>query len=414
MSTQTPSPSASARVGDATSTKTWDPSAFEAPDYYDLDELLADEAKAIRDEVRAFITDEVQPVIEKYAQRSEFPRELIPKFAELGLLGPGVPAEYGGRGHSGTIYGLMMQEVERGDSGLRSFCSVTGSLVMWPIWQYGTEAQKERWLPQLAQGEAIGCFGLTEPDVGSNPSEMQTRARRDGDDWILSGHKRWSTNATIADVAVIWAKDEDGVVRGFLVETDRDGVSTPKINDTWSLRAAVTSEVVLDDVRVPDAHRLPGVEGLKGPLSCLTQARYGICWGTVGAAMACYDAARQHAMNREQFGKPIGGFQLMQERLVEMVQEITKAQLLNWRLGTLKDAGTMQPQQVSLAKRNNCEMALDVARSARQMLGGNGVTSMYPVMRHMNNLESVITYEGTHEVHTLVVGQDVTGENAFT
>jgi glutaryl-CoA dehydrogenase len=393
--------------------QTWDPTAFEAPDYYQVDELLSDEASAIRDEIRAFVTEEVQPIIEKYAQRAKFPKHLIPAFAEHGLLGPNLPTEYGGGGHSNLVYGLMMQEVERGDSGLRSFCSVTGSLVMYPIWQYGTEAQKERWLPQLAQGEAIGCFGLTEPEVGSNPSEMQTRARRDGDDWILEGHKRWSTNATIADVAVIWAKDEDDVVRGFLVETDRDGVSTPTIDGTWSLRAAVTSEVVLDEVRVPDAHRLPGVEGLKGPLSCLTQARYGICWGTVGAAMACYDAARQHAQNRYQFGKPIGGFQLMQERLVEMVQEITKAQLLNWRLGTLKDKGTMRPQQVSLAKRNNCDMALDVARSARQMLGGNGVTSQYPVMRHMTNLESVVTYEGTHEVHTLVVGQDVTGQNAF-
>ena len=393
--------------------QTWSPAAFEAPDYFDLDALLDDEALARRDEVRAFVTEEVQPVIEAYAQRAEFPRDLIPAVADLGLLGPTLPAAYGGGGHSNVVYGLMMQEVERGDSGLRSFCSVTGSLVMYPIWKYGTEAQKERWLPALAQADAIGCFGLTEPDVGSNPSEMKTRARRDGDDWVLSGHKRWSTNASIADVAVIWAKDEDDVVRGFLVETDRAGVSTPTIDNTWSLRAAVTSEVVLDDVRVPDAHRLPGVEGLKGPLSCLTQARYGICWGTVGAAMACYDAARQHATNRTQFGRPIGGFQLMQERLVEMVQEITKAQLLNWRLGTLKDAGTMRPQQVSLAKRNNCEMALDVARSARQMLGGNGVTSQYPVMRHMNNLESVITYEGTHEVHTLVLGQDVTGENAF-
>jgi glutaryl-CoA dehydrogenase len=304
----------------------------------------------------------------------------------------------------------MMQELERSDSGLRSFCSVTGSLVMYPIWRYGTEAQKERWLPALASG----CFGLTEPNVGSNPSEMQTRARRDGDTWILDGHKRWSTNATMADVAVIWAKDEEGVVRGFLVETDRDGVTTPPIDDTWSLRAAVTSEVVLDDVKVPEAHRLQEAEGLKGPLSCLTQARYGICWGTIGAAMACYDTARQHAQNREQFGRPIGGFQLMQERLVDMVQEITKAQLLNWRLGTLKDSGGMRPQQVSLAKRNNCQTALDVARSARQMLGGNGVTSMYPVMRHMANLESVVTYEGTHEVHTLIVGEDVTGENAFT
>lgn len=392
---------------------TWDPTSFEAPDYFDLDTLLPPDAKAVRDRVRAFVTSDVQPIIEKYAQRAEFPRSLISSFAEQGLLGPNLPTEYGGGGHSNMVYGLMMQEVERCDSGLRSFCSVTGSLVMYPIWQYGTEEQKRRWLPALAQGEAVGCFGLTEPEVGSNPADMQTQARRDGDDWILDGHKRWSTNATIADVAVVWAKDEDGVVRGFLVETDREGISTPTIDDTWSLRAAVTSEVILDSVRVSDAHRLPGIEGLKGPLSCLTQARYGICWGTVGAAMACYDVALQHARNRTQFGKPIGGFQLMQERLVEMIEEITKAQLLNWRLGTLKDEGSMRPQQVSLAKRNNCQMALEVARSARQMLGGNGVTSQYPVMRHMANLESVVTYEGTHEVHTLVVGQDVTGENAF-
>ncbi len=393
---------------------TWTPSAFEAPDYYVIDDLLGEEARAIRDEVRSFVTDEVSPIIERYAQRAEFPRTFIPHFAELGLLGPNLPVEYGGGGHSDTVYGLMMQEIERGDSGLRSFCSVTGSLVMYPIWQYGTEAQRERWLPALAQGDAIGCFGLTEPTAGSNPNQMQARARRDGDDWILDGHKRWATNATMADVALVWAKDASDTIRGFLVETERNGVSVPPIENTWSLRAAVTSEVILDGVRVSDACRLPGVEGLKGPLSCLTQARYGICWGTVGAAMACYDAARQHAQARTQFGTPIGGFQLMQERLVEMVQEITKAQLLNWRLGTLKEEGTMRPQQVSLAKRNNCQMALDVARSARQMLGGNGVTSQYPVMRHMNNLESVITYEGTHEVHTLVVGQDVTGENAFS
>ena len=413
MSTSPHSASVVATNAPSEPPSTWDPAAFDALDYYALDDLLSDDAKAVRDDVRAFITDAVAPIIEEHAQQSTFPQHLIPQFADRGLLGPNLPSEVGGGGHSNVVYGLMMQEVERCDSGLRSFCSVTGSLVMYPIWQYGTEAQRERWLPSLAAGEAIGCFGLTEPHVGSNPGEMRTRARRDGGDWVLTGHKRWSTNATIADVAVIWAKDEDDVVRGFLVETDRDGVSTPTIDDTWSLRAAVTSEVVLDDVRVPDAARLPNVEGLKGPLSCLTQARYGICWGVTGAAMACFDAARQHAANREQFGQPIGGFQLMQERLVEMVQEITKAQLLNWRLGTLKDAGTMRPQQVSLAKRNNCQMALDVARSARQMLGGNGVTSMYPVMRHMNNLESVVTYEGTHEVHTLVVGQDVTGENAF-
>ncbi|MFO8100240.1 MAG: acyl-CoA dehydrogenase family protein [Salinibacter sp.] len=412
-SEQTIDPTTQNGTADAVSS-TWDPAAFEAPDFFDLDSVLPEDAKALRDEVRAFVTDEVEPILEKYAQRAEFPRHLIPAFADHGLLGPHLPEEYGGGGHGNMVYGLMMQEVERGDSGLRSFCSVTGSLVMYPIVRYGSEAQKERWLPSLAQGTAIGCFGLTEPDVGSNPSAMQTRARRDGDDWILSGHKRWSTNASIADVAVIWAKDEEGTVRGFLVETDREGVSTPTIDDTWSLRAAVTSEVVLDEVRVPEAHRLPTAEGLKAPLSCLTQARYGICWGVVGAAMACYDAARQHAVNREQFGQPIGNFQLIQERLVEMVQDITTAQLLNWRLGTLKDEGRMRPQQVSLAKRNNCEMALEVARSARQVLGGNGVTSMYPVMRHMANLESVVTYEGTHEVHTLVVGQEVTGLNAFT
>ena len=394
--------------------ETWSPAAFDPPDLYDLDGLLSEEAIDIRDRVRAFVTEEVEPIIEEHAQRAEFPRHLIPAFAEHGLLGPTLPPKYGGGGHSSMVYGLMMQELERGDSGLRSFCSVTGSLVMYPIWQYGTEAQKERWLPALAAGDAIGCFGLTEPEVGSNPAEMQTRARRDGEGWVLDGHKRWSTNASIADVAVIWAKDEEDAVRGFLVETDREGVSTPPIDNTWSLRAAVTSEVVLDGVRIPESARLPQVEGLKGPLSCLTQARYGICWGTIGAALACYDAARQHAQNREQFGKPIGSFQLMQERLVDMVQEITKAQLLNWRLGTLKDAGTMRPQQVSLAKRNNCQTALEVARSARQVLGGNGVTSLYPVMRHMNNLESVVTYEGTHEVHTLVVGQDITGLNAFT
>ncbi|WP_263786857.1 acyl-CoA dehydrogenase family protein [Salinibacter grassmerensis] len=409
-----PDPKTAPASSDSSVPETWDPTAFDPPDFYDLEALLSDEAKDIRQGVRAFVTEDVVPIIEKYAQRGEFPRHLISAFAEHDLLGSTLPPEYGGEGHSNIAYGLIMQELERGDSGLRSFCSVTGALVMYPIWQYGSDAQKERWLPALANGEAIGCFGLTEPDVGSNPAEMKTRARRDGDGWVLDGHKRWSTNATMADVAVIWAKDEDDTVRGFLVETDRDGVETPPIDDSWSLRAAVTSEVVLDGVRVPDTARLPEVSGLKGPLSCLTQARYGICWGTIGAAMACYDAARQHARNREQFGGPIGRFQLMQERLVDMVQEITKAQLLNWRLGTLKETGAMRPQQVSLAKRNNCQTALEVARSARQVLGGNGVTSMYPVMRHMNNLESVITYEGTHEVHTLIVGEDVTGLNAFT
>ncbi len=395
---------------DGSPSATYDPAAFEAPDYYALDELLTDEEKAIRQRVRDFVTREVVPVIEAHAEAKTFPADLIPRFAELGLLGPTLPERYGGGGHNNIVYGLMMQEIERGDSGLRSFCSVMSSLVMYPIWRYGSEAQKERWLPLLTRGEAVGCFGLTEPNHGSNPAALETRAVRDGDGYVLTGHKRWSTNASIADVAVVWARDKDDVIRGFLVELDREGVSTPAIDDTWSLRAAVTSEVILDGVRVPATSRLPYAEGLRAPLSCLTQARYGICWGAIGAAMACYDAARQHAMRRRQFGR----LPIFQERLVDMVQEITKAQLLNWRLGKLKDAGTMRPQQVSLAKRNNCQAALAIARSARQVLGGDGVTAMYPVMRHMANLESVVTYEGTHEVHTLVVGQDLTGENAFT
>ncbi|PSQ98653.1 MAG: acyl-CoA dehydrogenase [Bacteroidetes bacterium QS_9_68_14] len=396
---------------------TYDPAAFEGLDYYAIDDLLSEEEKAVRDRVRHFVTEEVTPVIGEHAQAATFPRELIPRFGELGLLGPHLPEEYGCGGHSNLVYGLMMQELERGDSGIRSFCSVQGSLVMYPIWRFGTEAQKEAWLPALASAEKIGAFGLTEPDHGSNPAGMKTRARKDGDEYVLDGHKRWATNASAGDVAVVWAKveDDDGndQIGGFLVELDRDGVATPRIEDKWSLRAAVTSEIVLDGVRVPAGNRLPGANGLRGPLSCLTQARYGICWGVTGAAMACYDAALQHATNREQFDRPIARFQLMQERLAEMVQEITKAQLLNWRLGTLKDSEEMRPQQVSLAKRNNCQMALEVARSARQVLGGNGVLGMFPVMRHMMNLESVITYEGTHEVHTLVIGQDVTGENAF-
>jgi len=403
-----------APVASSSAPQTWDPDAYEAIDYYAIDDLLTDEARSLRDDVRAFMTETVAPVIEDYAEQETFPEHLIPEFASLGLLGPKIPTEYGGGGHDSIVYGLMMQEVERIDSGLRSFCSVTGSLVMYPIWKYGSDAQKNHWLPKLAAGEAVGCFGLTEPYVGSNPSDMRTQAVRDGDHFVLNGHKRWSTNASIADVAVIWAKTEDDTIRGFLVETDRGGVSTPPIDDTLSLRAAVTSEVVLEDVRVPAANILPDVSGIRGPLSCLSQARYGICWGSVGAAMACFDVARQHATTREQFGRKIGGFQLVQERLVEMVQEITKAQLLNWRLGTLMDAGTVRPQQISLAKRNNCAAALDIARSARQVLGGNGVTKMYPVMRHMANLESVVTYEGTHEIHTLIVGRDVTGENAFT
>ncbi|ARA92477.1 acyl-CoA dehydrogenase [Rhodothermaceae bacterium RA] len=407
MRTPTPVPDAS-----PVST-TYDPAAFEAPDYYALDDLLTEEEKAIRRRVRDFVTREVLPVIETHAQAMTFPRDLVPEIARQGLLGPSIPTAYGGGGHNGIVYGLMMQEVERGDSGLRSFCSVMSSLVMYPIWRYGSEEQKRKWLPALARAEAIGCFALTEPHHGSNPAGMETRAVRDGDEIIIKGHKRWSTNASEGDVCVVWARDDEGDVRGYLVELDRPGVSTPRIMDKWSLRAAITSEVIFDEVRIPATNQLPEAKGLRAPLSCLTQARYGIAWGVIGAAMACYDAALQHARNREQFGRPIGGFQLIQERLVEMVTEITKAQLLVWRLGKLKDAGAMTPQQVSLAKRNNCQMALDVARSARQVLGGNGVLGMYPVMRHMMNLESVITYEGTHEIHTLIVGQDLTGLNAF-
>ena len=393
--------------------ETWSPTAFEAPDFYDLDALLSEEATAARDEVRAFVTEEVAPVIEKYAQRAEFPQHLIPAFAEHGLLGPTLPPEHGGGGQSNLVYGLMMQELERGDSGLRSFCSVTGSLVMYPIWRYGSEAQKERWLPALAHGEAVGCFGLTEPEVGSNPSALQTHARRGGDAWILNGHKRWATNATIADVAVIWAKDEDDVIRGFLVETDRDGVATPPIDDTWSLRTAVTSEVVLDDVRVPEAHRLPAAEGIKAPLSCLTQARYGICWGAVGAARDCFEVAREYAIEREQFDGPVARFQLQQENLAEMATGITTAHLLADRLADLKERGDLRPQQVSMAKRNNVRMAREVARTAREMLGGNGITTDYSPMRHLANIETVYTYEGTHDIHTLVLGEDLTGIPAF-
>lgn len=397
----------------------YDPAAFEALDFYRLDDLLTDEEKAHRDRIREYVTDEVLPVIEQHAQAMTFPREIAKGLAERGAIGPTIPEAYGGLGAGSVTYGLMMQEVERADSGLRSFCSVMGSLVMYPIHAFGSEAQKERWLPALASAEAVGCFALTEPNVGSNPGAMTTTAVRDGNHYVLSGHKRWSTNASEADVAVIWAQTDEGdgadpVVRGFLVETDRDGFSAPRIMDKWSLRAAITSEIVLDDVRVPADAMLPNVKGLKGPLSCLTQARYGIAWGVLGAALACFDAARQHTISREQFGKPIGGFQLVQSKLADMMAGITKAQLVAWRLGRMKDEGTMRPQHVSLAKRDNVRTALEVARTSRQLLGGNGVLGIYPVMRHMANLESVVTYEGTDEVHTLVLGQEITGLNAFT
>ena len=392
----------------------YDPASFDGLDFYRIDDLLTNDEKAHRERVRRYVSDEVIPVIEQHAQALTFPLDVAKGLADLGVIGPTIPVAYGGLGASSVTYGLMMQEVERADSGLRSFCSVMGSLVMYPINAYGSEEQKRRWLPRLATAEAVGCFALTEPDVGSDPGSMQTRAVRDGDDYVITGHKRWSTNASIADVALVWAKDDAGDVRGFLVETDRPGVSTPRIMDKWSLRAAVTSEVVLDDVRVPASAMLPNVKGLKGPLSCLTQARYGIAWGVIGAALACYDAAIQHTTSREQFGRPVAGFQLVQNHIADMLAEITKAQLVGWRLGRMKDDGTMRPAHVSLAKRDNVRMALAVARQSRQLLGGNGVLGIYPVMRHMANLESVVTYEGTDEVHTLVLGQEATGLNAFS
>ncbi len=392
---------------------TYDPAAFTALDFYRIDDLLTAEEKAFRDEIRAVVTAEVLPVIEQHAQALVFPRDAARALAAVGAVGPTIPTEYGGRGMSSVAYGLAMQEVERADSGLRSFCSVMGSLVMYPIYTYGSEEQKRRWLPRLATAEAVGCFALTEPNVGSDPGAMTTRAVRDGDSFVITGHKRWSTNASDADVAVVWAKDDAGDVRGFLVETHLPGFSAPRIGDKWSLRAAVTSEVVLDDVRVPADAMLPGVKGLKGPLSCLTQARYGIAWGVLGAAMSCYDAAIQHTTTREQFGRPIAGFQLVQNKIADMLADITRAQLVAWRLGRMKDEGTMRPAHVSLAKRDNVRTALSVARTSRQLLGGNGVLGVYPVMRHMANLESVVTYEGTDEVHTLVLGQEATGLNAF-
>ncbi len=391
----------------------YDPLAFTALDFYRVDDLLTDDEKAFRQSIRNLVDREVLPVIEQHAQALVFPVEAARSLARAGAIGTTIPVEYGGRGMSSVAYGLAMQEVERADSGLRSFCSVMGSLVMYPIFTYGSEEQKRRWLPKLATAEAIGCFALTEPNVGSDPGAMTTRARRQGDSFVITGHKRWSTNASIADVAVVWAKDDAGEIRGFLVETDRPGFSAPRIGDKWSLRAAVTSEIVLDDVRVPLDAMLPNVTGLKGPLSCLTQARFGIAWGVLGAAMACYDAAIQHTTSREQFGRPVAGFQLVQNKIADMLAEITKAQLIGWRLGRMKDAGTMRPAHVSLAKRDNVRMALDVARTSRQLLGGNGVLGIYPVMRHMANLESVVTYEGTDEVHTLILGQEATGISAF-
>jgi len=384
---------------------------FQALDYYALDDQFTHEERMVRDTVRELVSSRVMPTIGKHWAEGTFPHELIPVFGELGLLGPSLTG-YGCAGTSPTAYGLICQELERGDSGIRSFCSVQGSLVMYPIWAFGSEEQKQRYLPEMAAGRAIGCFGLTEPDFGSNPSGMLTSATKTAGGYRLRGTKRWITNGTIAQVALVWAK-LDGVVRGFLVPTTSKGFTARDIHGKWSLRASVTSELILEDVEVGEDALLPGVSGMRGPLSCLSQARFGICYGAIGAALACYDEALSYAKDRVQFSRPIAGYQLVQKKLVDMVSEITKAQLLTLRLGRLKEQDKITPGQISLAKRNNVAMARDIARDARDILGANGVTHDYQCGRHMLNLESVFTYEGTHDIHTLVVGQDVTGLAAF-
>ena len=387
---------------------------FESPDYYQLDELMSEENLMVRDAVRTYVKTEISPIIEEYAQKSEFPNQIVKQLGDLGCFGPTVPTEYGGGGLDYISYGLMMQELERGDSGVRSTASVQGSLVMFPIHAYGSEAQKQKFLPKLASGEWLGCFGLTEPDHGSNPSGMLTNIKDAGDHYVLNGAKMWISNAPFAQVAVVWAKNEAGEIVGIIVERGMEGFSTPTTHSKWSLRASATGELVFDNVKVPKENLLPNIKGLKGPLSCLNKARFGIAWGTIGAAMDCYDTALRYSKERVQFGRPIGGFQLQQKKLAEMVTEITKAQLLVWRLGVLMNEGRATAAQISMAKRNSCEIATNIARDARQMLGGMGITGEYSVMRHMMNLESVITYEGTHDIHLLITGMDITGFNAFT
>lgn len=386
---------------------------FQSPDYFLVDELLTEEQRLIRESVRNYVKKEISPIIEDYAQRAEFPQKIVKQLGDLGCFGPTIPIEYGGGGLDYISYGLMMQELERGDSGVRSTASVQGSLVMFPIYAYGSEEQRKKYLPKLASGEWLGCFGLTEPNHGSDPSSMLTNFKEAGDHVILNGAKMWISNAPFSQVAVVWAKNEAGEIQGLIVERGMDGFTTPTTHGKWSLRASATGELVFDNVKVPKENIFPNIKGLKGPLGCLTKARYGIAWGVIGAAMDCYDTALRYSKEREQFGKPIGGFQLQQKKLAEMITEITKAQLLNWRLGVLMNKGRSTPQQVSMAKRNSCEVATNICRDARQMLGGMGITGEYPVMRHMMNLESVITYEGTHDIHLLITGMDVTGLNAF-
>jgi glutaryl-CoA dehydrogenase len=386
---------------------------FQGVDYYKIDDLLEGDEALVRDTIREFVDDAVIPIIEQHNRACTFPMELVPRLGSLGALGATLPEEYGCAGMNNVAYGLVMQELERGDSGIRSFASVQSALVMYPIYTFGSDEQKKYWLPRLAAGETIGCFGLTEPDFGSSPAGMKTRAEKTDGGYLLNGAKMWITNGTIADMAVVWAK-LDGEIRGFLVNKDSPGFSAPEMKGKHSLRASVTSELIFEDCEIPEENILPESGGLKSPLMCLNQARYGIAWGVLGAAMACYDTALHYAQTRIQFDKPIGSFQLIQNKLVYMLTEITKGQLLCWKIGRMKDAGTLTHTQVSLAKRNNCHHALEIARSAREILGANGILDEYPVMRHAANLESVKTYEGTHEIHTLIIGQDITGIGAFT
>ncbi len=393
--------------------KTMRPDLFQSPDYYLLDELLSDEHKMVRDAARAWVKKEVSPIIEEYAQRAEFPKQIVKGLGEIGGFGPYIPVEYGGAGLDQISYGLIMQEIERGDSGVRSTSSVQSSLVMYPIWKYGNEEQRMKYLPKLATGEMIGCFGLTEPDYGSNPGGMVTNFKDMGDHYLLNGAKMWISNAPFADIAVVWAKNEEGRIHGLIVERGMEGFSTPETHNKWSLRASATGELIFDNVKVPKENLLPNKSGLGAPLGCLDSARYGIAWGAIGAAMDCYDTALRYSKERIQFDKPIGATQLQQKKLAEMITEITKAQLLTWRLGVLRNEGKATTAQISMAKRNNVDMALTIARDARQMLGGMGITGEYSIMRHMMNLESVVTYEGTHDIHLLITGMDVTGFPAF-
>ncbi len=389
------------------------PDLFEAPDYYNLDDLLSEEHKLVRDAARQWVKRDVSPIIEEYAQKAEFPKQIIKGLAEIGAFGPYIPEEYGGAGLDQISYGLIMQEIERGDSGVRSTASVQSSLVMYPIFAYGTEEQRKKYLPKLATGEWMGCFGLTEPNHGSNPGGMETKYKDMGDHYLLNGAKLWISNSPFANVAVVWAKNEEGRIHGLIVERDMEGFSTPETHNKWSLRASATGELIFDNVKVPKENLLSNKSGLGAPLGCLDSARYGIAWGAIGAAMDCYDTALRYAKERVQFGKPIAAFQLQQKKLAEMITEITKAQLLAFRLGQLKNEGRATTAQISMAKRNNVDMAIKIAREARQILGGMGITGEYSIMRHMMNLESVITYEGTHDIHLLITGADITGHQAF-